>query len=197
MDDQQRLLIVIAITELEHRYARFLDFGPGEGAAELFTEDGVYENIAERFVGRDVLAAHWRELHSRPEILRHVITNVVVDVIDDDNATSSSYFMFFNATPGEDVDIAPYENPVVLGRYDNRLVRTNAGWRFASKYGGATLVHPQMVDVYRGLVGDQLDEAARRVLAQEHGVVPGAVHESVDTVPDKAALRGDGSDAER
>ena len=78
-----------------HQYARYVDGGNASRIAELFTDDGKWigadggtmngkAEILRAFTGRQGLTRRQS---------RHVITNQLVDVIDEDHATGIAYLI--------------------------------------------------------------------------------------------------------
>ena len=67
-------------------------------------------------------------------IYRHVMTNNVVDVIDDSHAEGLCYLMAFNsAAPADAHGARPMEMATTIGEYKDTFVKTHAGWRFQSR----------------------------------------------------------------
>ena len=61
---------------------------------------------------------------------KHVMTNVMVDVADDDfTASSRSYFTVLQAVPG-----ALALQPVIAGRYRHSYERVDGRWRVATMH---------------------------------------------------------------
>jgi hypothetical protein len=90
---------------------------------ELWTDNGAFVVDGDRTEGRDAL----RNLGGGIDLamgLRHVVTNVVVDV-DGDTATSASYLQI--AVGGRP------PNPVMSGRYADTLRRVDGEWRFVER----------------------------------------------------------------
>jgi uncharacterized protein (TIGR02246 family) len=117
---------VEAIRQLVARYCHYIDQVRIDEWLDCFTEDGAFDFFGSRTEGRDAL----RELGSGMEAtqasapMRHVVTNVIVDV-DGDTATSSSYLQILMA-----------QRPPALmtsGRYEDRLRRIDGRWRFEER----------------------------------------------------------------
>lgn len=133
MDDLQRLLAERACERLLHEYCRLVDFGEASRMADLFTEDGVWEADELVLDGREAIRAHFlkRERVVR-RVSRHMVTNVAIDVVSDDEATGLSYFANFrhDRQEGDRSLPQPMEVPKYLGEYVDRFRRTGDGWRF-------------------------------------------------------------------
>jgi hypothetical protein len=85
------------------------------GRAELITA----------FSGREALARRQS---------RHVITNVIVDVSDDDQASGIAYLINYrhDAADGVAENPAPAGHPKFVGDYHLRFRRVGGQWRIAS-----------------------------------------------------------------
>jgi uncharacterized protein (TIGR02246 family) len=134
--DLQHLLAEHACERLVHQYARFVDRGEAARVAELFTPDGEWiaadgrsmdgqEAIRAGFAGRQAITRR---------LSRHVITNVLVDVHSDSEATGIAYLINYR----HDADTDPPEKPgparppKFVGDYHFKFRRCDAGWRISS-----------------------------------------------------------------
>ena len=67
---------------------------------------------------------------------RHVMTNHIVDVLDDSRAEGVTYLTLYRQVgeeaPGPE-EILPLEGPAAIGHYTDEYVRTPDGWRFQSR----------------------------------------------------------------
>jgi uncharacterized protein (TIGR02246 family) len=126
---------VEAITKLIFTYAERIDAGDFEGVAEVFAEATLtFEGFGEAVTGRDAIAALYARTTRRYEDgtprTKHVMTNVMVDVDDDDGTASSrSYFTVLQAVPGE---LAL--QPVIAGRYRHTYTFAENRWRVATMH---------------------------------------------------------------
>ena len=117
------------IRDLIARYTHCADSGRFRDLVMLFSEEGELE-VESRppLRGRLAIEAFLEgvgttlaERHGRP-IVRHLVTNVLLDVQDPDSATAASYFVVLNAS-GLDH----------WGRYRDRFIRLGEQWFFASR----------------------------------------------------------------
>lgn len=137
MTETERLWIERACERLVGLYTHYVDFGDGARIAELFAADGVWQVGDTRFEGREMLEGMFRarqEMTQRRS--RHVCTNLVVDVEDEDHASGIVYLQLYRhdfeeGTAVSDDVIAPAAPPFAVGQYRDRFVRTEDGWRFA------------------------------------------------------------------
>ena len=107
------------IRNLLARYCLLLDHDDLDGWIELFSEDATYEVYGRAFTGRDGLR---RMLSGAPGGL-HLGGPPVIELLASDRARTQQNLLFVDRTNG-------------LSRsavYDDTLVRTDDGWRFASR----------------------------------------------------------------
>jgi hypothetical protein len=133
VDELSLLSLERACARLVHGYARAADFGDSAAAAALFLEEGVLEMPGgKRFEGR---AAIRKRLEEQPQgqVSRHVMTNLLVEPIDNDRARGFCYFTLYRGTRGAGQGPLPLEAPFIVGHYDDGYVRTPEGWRFAQR----------------------------------------------------------------
>lgn len=118
--------------ELLARYAEAIDAGDFTalgallGDAELQDADG--NRIASGAAEIEALYAATTLRHDDgTPMTSHVITNAIVERLDDDRIEMRSRFVVFQGTA-----TLPLQ-PVVVGRYVDRLGRDGAGWRFLTR----------------------------------------------------------------
>lgn len=113
-----------AIRDLLARYTYNGDRGRVAELAACFADHGVLEYPGNRAQGPGAIAATLGSGGTRnpvPTFVRHHITNPLIEVVGD-MATARSYFAVHS-------DIGPDHS----GTYDDKLVRTAEGWRFARR----------------------------------------------------------------
>jgi hypothetical protein len=122
-----------ACTALSYAYARAVDFRDQDALVELFTADAVL-TIGETLRGQDAIRT-W--IRARPDEVRsrHIISNVFVDVIDDDRARGISYLTLYRHEGPQSLRYGPVPlpGPAAVGHYEDRFARTADGWRFAAR----------------------------------------------------------------
>lgn len=139
MDELSRLIAEQACAALITRYTHLVDEGQASGVADLFTADGVWASPEATFDGRDAIRAAFLRREQSGRRSRHVCTNVAVDVEDETHATGLCYLTLFRT----DAEGTPARGttPDLIGVYRDRFVRTEDGWRFASRLTEVTFVH--------------------------------------------------------
>jgi uncharacterized protein (TIGR02246 family) len=114
------------VRQLNARYCHLLDAHDATGWAALFSEDGVLDLGGTKTQGTEALQAYVEGLRAghRGYPVRHLVTNVVIDVYGD-VATSQSYVVLLS--PGGPGLIA------MMGRYNDQLRRIDGHWRLQER----------------------------------------------------------------
>jgi len=121
--------------KLLRQYYHYVDKKEHEKAAELFTPDVEWSSMGVVLKGHDDIL---KDLHGSlgDGTIRHVFTNAVVEVIDENHAVSRSYNTNYY-TRGiriEDCDESiPFAGPHRLSGNDAELVRTEDGWKISRR----------------------------------------------------------------
>jgi len=134
MKDEKRHRIEVECGKLPLLFAKYADGGDYEAIAELFAEDCVYARPFQPQVehrGRDTVRAMFRD---RPPILvRHVVSNVLVEVLSDKEARGTNYVtMLSNHASTEPPQEA---GGIYVGEFVDHYVKTKHGWKFQSRHG--------------------------------------------------------------
>ena len=139
MDSQQKQSIELTCSKLVNLYYQHNDQGDFKAASELFAEDGAFARPTdpENFtVGRaNILAAY--ESRPRDRIARHIISNIIIDVVDDTHARGTCYATLFMAPI--DAEKAAFgvkaNDSQLMGEFDMEFVLTDDGWKFSRSTG--------------------------------------------------------------
>ena len=131
MTPLDRMLAEHEIARLTVRFALLNDAGDWAAVADMFTEDARFVRPAggDPVVGRK--AIHDSFASRPPRKSCHLITNIVVDVVSENEAASRCTLMLYAAPAGE----ANAASPALIGGFTDKLVRTSDGWRFAERVG--------------------------------------------------------------
>jgi len=112
-----------AIRDLARRYAHCVWKEDADGAIDLFADDGQMEISGRAIVGRKALIDAYRSmlvgLDLQPFVHNHVVE------LDGDRANGTCYLDLRATMNGK--------STLGSGWYDDRYVRTAAGWKFASR----------------------------------------------------------------
>lgn len=138
MDDAIRRAIEWDCTKLINRYTLLNDAADWDAVAALYTEDGQMARPSapdKPVIGRETILAGFK---SRPaRAARHTVTNIVVDVLSETEATAYSVIVLYQGIASEDGGL-PTRDPKgpLVGFYKDKLRKTAEGWRFAERVGG-------------------------------------------------------------
>ena len=112
-----------------HRFFRHLDDGDYDGLVALMAADGVWHRQGKMLRGPAMVL---EAMKARPAgvTTRHLVSNMLVDVIDPDHAEASCYITVYAYTGDKKPDDpAPLELPLQIGTYRIKLTRTPQGGR--------------------------------------------------------------------
>lgn len=135
MDDLARLVIENECQKLATLYCTHLDHLNPEAFANLFAEDALYKPAVEPepIAGRAAIL-EWIYRYPKARLGRHLSTNQIVEVIDENNAKGSSYAVVFREpNPQPDV-LSDRVTPRSMVEYTDTYRRTPEGWRFARRF---------------------------------------------------------------
>jgi hypothetical protein len=125
--------------KLSIAYARHIDFKRYDDYVDLFAEDCYLHAGPKPIEGRESLR---KVIKYRPDALRsrHILTNIYINVIDEDHAEGISYLSLYRHT-GEGMDedalsdLGPrtINGPAGIGHYEDKFIRTEEGWKIQSR----------------------------------------------------------------
>lgn len=129
----KQLLIERACEQLSIEYARAVDFRDYDNFIELFTDDAVLD-IGKRLEGKAAIRESINQ-RSAEVRTRHVLTNIFVEVQDSTHARGISYLTLYRHVGVESTrrGAVPSILPTAVGHYEDKFLRTDAGWRFKSR----------------------------------------------------------------
>jgi len=133
MDIQQRHQIEHECERLVYKWLRLFEHEHSK-VAEMFTEDAVWRGTENAVKGRDAIRETFLrvEKHAAPEVNTLVATNVVIDVIDENNATGEFYVTHYqHIRQGENKGPYPLYDPNSIGRWVDEYKRVNGEWKIA------------------------------------------------------------------
>lgn len=138
LDEASRRAIEWDCAKLINRYTLLNDAADWDAVAALYTEDGQMARPSapdQPIVGRSAILATFKNRPARAA--RHVVSNVVVDVLSENEAIAQSVIVLYQGTASEDGGL-PTRDPKgpLIGTYTDRLRRTADGWLFSERRGG-------------------------------------------------------------
>jgi len=132
MTEDERDRIERACLKLVTDCAHAADSFDHEAFVNLFAPEGSLVLPRGAFRGHkaiaDMLAAR-----DRRQASRHVVTNAKITVHDGSNASGVVYLTLYKGIPAAGETVVQDTAPETVGFYEDRYVRTEAGWRFATR----------------------------------------------------------------
>ena len=131
---EESVRIEQACERLQQRYGTLADRQDPK-FRELFAPDAAI-TLPEypTFAGLDAIMAGQKQWRESGILMRHVVTNSTIDVIDAHNASGICYLMVFFAGPQKPDAGEVYPTvPISLGEFHDRFVRIGDRWLFQSR----------------------------------------------------------------
>jgi hypothetical protein len=139
MERLERMLIEHECTRLVNKFHHLFNRDLS-AIADLFTEDGIADlgrgqGVKGRDTIREVYSSGGKDMKSRKAFVMNTVTNIVIDVIDENNATGYSYDIFWQYIyPGEKHGTpAPVPLPMYLGYWLDEFKCVDSEWKFSSR----------------------------------------------------------------
>lgn len=144
VDEDERRRIERECREIMVRMGHYLDSGRFEEFVDYFTDDAEWHRRGRELKGRESILAQIRR-RSPTLIIRHVLTNFVVDVHDRDHAHCQAYMLGFRYDNGQKSAAPPPFRDAnrALWIYHDDMVRTDAGWKVARRSAERILEDPE------------------------------------------------------
>jgi ketosteroid isomerase-like protein len=140
-----------------HAYCRMLDERALDRITDVYCADAVDDRKRGRpLQGHDEIRAYFQRSFGLIEYTAHILSNVDIEIdVDGSRATAYSRVTAYHWLVGGD-RVRPADF-VLLGSYDDELVRTGAGWRIARRVigalGPAGLAAGELPEVFAGFGG--------------------------------------------
>jgi SnoaL-like domain len=133
MNDSERRIIEQECRDLVVQLTHLSDHGAREQAVDLFTPDGTWIRGGKPFKGRTEMLSSFRAPPT--QIIRHLTSNILITVKDDNTAEGVTYYLAFHTDPGTATPKLPVtlEPPFSLGEWHDKFTRTAQGWRFSHR----------------------------------------------------------------
>lgn len=135
MTDAERLAIEWECSKLCHAFANYGDRHDFVSLAQLFTEDGSMSRPSVPDVeikGRQTIIDAFGK--RPPLVIRHIVTNVQIEVISATEARGFSLVIWLSA-PQADAPLPLLAGPIQVGEFRDVYVKTAKGWRFRERKG--------------------------------------------------------------
>jgi hypothetical protein len=142
MESLDQLLIERECERLVTAYCHYVDHGEAEKIADLFSDDGIWRGPGVEMNGiEEVRKGFAARQANAGRMSRHVCNNLLINVVDEDNATGTVYLTLYRHDGDVQRRTSPLEGPELVGEYRDRFVRTAAGWRFAERDTMVSFLH--------------------------------------------------------
>jgi hypothetical protein len=116
-------------TQVLTRFFNYFDQWRYQDMADLFAEDGVWHRQGQALTGRAAILTALAE-RSITQRVRHVVTNLQIDVIDPEQAASLLYVTAYRHDSGaKEAEPPRIRAPFLLLVVPGRLRRAEAGWK--------------------------------------------------------------------
>lgn len=135
MTGSEVIAIEWACEKLGRLFANYSDQNEFKALVNLFTEEGVYQRPSVPDVeikGREVLLAEF--LKRPPLVIKHIVTNCVIDVISATEATGFSTIIYLAAEKTDEA-LPLIAGPLNIGEFRDEYVLTEQGWKIKHRRG--------------------------------------------------------------
>ena len=132
---EQRRAIEADVTRLIHEYVWANDAQDWAACAALYTEDASFcrPSGGDPVVGRAAILASFTARPPRAQ--RHVMANTLVEVVSETEARAKSVIVLYMGDAAEDgLPVQDAKSPLI-GTFEDCVVKTEEGWRFAERVG--------------------------------------------------------------
>jgi hypothetical protein len=121
-------------------YARYADSFQDDAFAALFADNALLHRGDAPLVGRDAIREAMGR-RRRDSVVRHLCSNVIIDVIDAGNASGVSFMTLYRHFGSATIP-TPMTAPEMIAEYHDRFTLTSEGWRIAERQALIVLKHP-------------------------------------------------------
>ncbi len=153
MDAIQRSQIGFECSQLVYRFSHLFE-AEHSRVADLFTEDGSLQigGNTDPLVGAENIRSAMLIVEQRAGEETNILisNNVIVDVIDEDNATGHSYWTHqqHRTAGGRPSTVLPYKEPHVVGKFDDEFKRVHEEWKFSRRIFRGILIGAELLQAY-------------------------------------------------
>lgn len=128
MEQAERIAAEHECAKLVQLYCILVDEYRHEELVALWAPDGLWETWKGPLNGHGEMRTYL-DAKAQTDTTIHMAHNIVIDVADASNATGVATFAYY----GTSRDDPKATTARVVGRYFDRFVRTDKGWRFAHR----------------------------------------------------------------
>ena len=128
MESQQKLQIEHACARLIKVYCNSIDAHNVDRLLSVFAEDGVWQRPGNPPLTGHAAIRDFVEHHGVGEVSAHHVTNIVVDVEDEDHASSNAYALVFKGVGTNDAGPLPISLPSLVVHYQHKFIQKGGDW---------------------------------------------------------------------
>lgn len=136
MTPVERILAEHQCERLIKRFAVLNDENAYDEMVGMFTDLGQFARPSQPediITGKEAILAAFK---ARPlRVSRHFISNILVDIVDENNAQAISYVLLYTAASNSTESKPPY----LIGRFKDQLQRIDGEWLFSQRLGSVDL----------------------------------------------------------
>lgn len=140
MNQTNKLAIEWQCQKLCNQFANYNDQNDFEAVCNLFTEDGSFRRPSvpdTEIKGREKIYQAF--LQRPPLVIRHIVSNCVIDVVSETEAKGHSYLIFLAAPLTDENPLPLNAGPLHVGEFKDKFVKTEDGWKFKERRGSLAL----------------------------------------------------------
>jgi hypothetical protein len=128
MDTTVRLQIEHACARLIKVYCNSIDAHNIDRLVGVFAKDGVWQRPGNPPLNGHAAIRQFAEHHGAGEVSAHYVTNIVVDVADEDHASSNAYALVFRGKGSNAAGPLPMPMPRLVVHYQHKFIREGGQW---------------------------------------------------------------------
>jgi hypothetical protein len=153
MDAIRRSQIGFECSQLVYRFSHLFE-AEHSRVADLFTDDGSLQigSNADPVVGAENIRSAMNVVEQRAGEETNILisNNVIVDVLDEDNATGHSYWTHHQhrTAGGRPNTVLPYKEPHVVGKFEDQYKRVNNEWKFQRRIFRGILIGAELLEAF-------------------------------------------------
>jgi ketosteroid isomerase-like protein len=128
VDSISRMQIEHECARLIKVYCNSIDAHDIDRLVGVFAKDGVWQRPGNPPLNGHPEIRQFAEHHGVGAVSAHYVTNIVVDVLDEDHASSNAYALVFRGKGSAAAGPLPMSMPRLVVHYQHRFVRDDGRW---------------------------------------------------------------------
>ena len=140
MDLIERQTIEHECQRLAVQFTQIIDMGKSSQVADLFAKGGQFDVPGMLLENPEAIRALFAKREGSGKISKHVCTNILVDVISENQAKGVCYMTLYKYEGDPVEGPAPLDGPFYVGHYLDEFIKENGSWKFARRKAEMILV---------------------------------------------------------